>query len=735
MRLATRLVATLFACSPAAVAQLPAINAVVSQATLAPPVAPGMPVAVNGSNLAGSGFVDCPGPRVPLTCGSVSVTVNNQVVPVRSAHQYQVVTYVPVDQAPGPVNVVVKNHQGVSSAPFTVTVEQYAPGIQRLSDPSGSLLGMFSDTAMRAISRASPASPGQELTAYVVGLGPTQPVIPTGEQGTAPVTTQPRLWIGTREVPVLSAGLGCGLICDPGNYLVRFALPPDTQSGDQPVSIEVSGKRSTTVTLVVGPPSSGPVVGYLQSVLDNRVRTLAPGMVADVVGGGFMQLPGGVGQCSSDPSFWPAKCQGVTVTINGRAAAIRSLTPNYVTIQIPFEVAAGPATLIVERTMDSQTLRSAPFNFTLETLSPTLPATPVSPYPAVIIQNSGGIASPTNPMLPGDNLFLYADGLGQTNPPLVTGFTLTLPARTLLTPAITVGGKALTNIVAEVLPGMIGQYRISATVPSGLGTGDLPIVLEIGGKKSQAGLMVPVASDPVIAAVTNAASSAVGIVSGSWVSIYGRNLSATRREWTEDDFVYDWLPTELSGVTVSINGAPAAVGFISPTQLNVIAPDGLATGPAEVIVSGPLGWQKSTAMVKAYSPGLFPLGVPPGTFLLATHTDYSYVARPGQFPPNVSVRPAKPGETIVFYGTGFGPTDPQVPSYRRFSGAAPLAGGAQVRMQVGTAQAQVTYAGLVGNGLYQLNVVVPDLPDGDHEVIVSMGTETSPRGRLIPVQR
>jgi len=101
----------------------------------------------------------------------------------------------------------------------------------------------------------------------------------------------------------------------------------------------------------------------------------------------------------------------------------------------------------------------------------------------------------------------------------------------------------------------------------------------------------------------------------------------------------------------------------------------------------------------------------------------------------VPARPAQPGETIVFYGTGLGRTDPQVPYYHRFNGSAPLAGSVPVRVQIGPAAAQVTYSGLVGSGLDQLNVVVPDLPDGDYEVIVLMGAEASPRGQYIPVRR
>ena len=734
MRLAALLLAIPIAYSIPADAQAPVISGVVSQATFASPVSPGMPVLVNGTNLAG-GIAECPGPKVPMTCGSVSVTVNNRAVPVRSAYPPQVIAYIPVDQAAGSVSVVVKNHQGVNSAPFMVTVDQYAPGIQKLSDASGSVLGFFSDVSQRAINRANPASPGQELMVYAVGLGPTVPPIPTGEIGTAPVVTMPTLWVGSRPVPALSAGFRCGTICEPGVYLVVFLLPPDTTSGDQPVSIEVAGRRSSTATLVVGLPTSGPAAGYLQSVLDSGVRTVSPGTVANVVGGGFLAVPGPGGPCTMDPSYWPTTCQGVTVTINGRQAAIQMVTSNFITIQIPFEVSPGPATLTVERTVGSQTLKSTPLGFTLDTLSPTLPVNPPNQYAGIIIQNTGGVSNAANPLLPGDTVFIYAGGLGQTNPPMVTGFSLIQSARTVLTPSVTVGGKPLESIVAEAPPGSIGQYRVTAKVPAGLGTGDLPIVLEIGGKKSQAGLLVPVANGPVIAAVTNSASGARDIVGGSWVSIYGRNLSATSREWTEDDFRNDWLPTELDSVNVAINSTKAAVAFVSPTQLNVLAPGDLPPGPVDLTVQSSQGWQKATVNVKAYAPGLFTLSVPPGIYLVAQHTDWSYVARPGQLSPNTAVRPAQPGETIVFYGTGFGPTNPQISIYHRFSGSAPLSSSVPVRVQIGSAQAQVNYAGLVGNGLYQMNVVVPDLPDGDQEVVVSMGAEASPRGRYIPVQR
>jgi len=525
------------------------------------------------------------------------------------------------------------------------------------------------------------------------------------------------------------------LICDPGNYLVRFLLPSDTASGDVQVSVEISGKRSPAATLVVGALTSVPAVGYLQSLFDSSSRAMSPGMVANVVGGGFMRQPSGGGPCQVDPSYWLTNCLGLTVTINGSAVPIQFATPNFITIQIPYELSPGAATLTVERTSEGATVKSSPFSFTLDAYSPTLPVNPPSMYAGVIIQNSGGPASVTNPLLPGDTIYVFAAGLGQTIPPMASGFSQLQAARTAVTPTLTIGGKALSGITSEAMAGSIGQYRVTATVPDGLGTGDRPIVLEIGGKKSQAGLLVPVAQDPVIAAVTNAASSTLDIVSGSWVSIYGRNLSAATRTWNESDIIYDWLPTELEKVNVAIDNVPAVVAFVSPTQLNVLAPDNLPSGRVELTVSSPMGWQKTFVNVKPYSPGLFTLPVPPGIYLAALHTDWAYVASSGQLAPNIPARPAAPGETIVFYGTGFGPTDPQAPAYHRFTGAAALSGTPPVRVQIGSIQAQVSFTGLIGNGLYQLNVVVPNVPDGDHEVVVTMGSEASPRGRYIPVRR
>src|SRR5579863_7167658 len=77
---------------------------------------------------------------------------------------------------------------------------------------------------------------------------------------------------------------------------------------------------------------------------------------------------------------------------------------------------------------------------------------------------------------------------------------------------------------------------------------------------------------PTITGVSNNASGASSIESGSWVSIYGSGLSATTRSWQASDFSGNNLPTTLDNVSVLINGKKAAISYISPGMLNVQAP-------------------------------------------------------------------------------------------------------------------------------------------------------------------
>ncbi len=86
----------------------------------------------------------------------------------------------------------------------------------------------------------------------------------------------------------------------------------------------------------------------------------------------------------------------------------------------------------------------------------------------------------------------------------------------------------------------------------------------------------------------------------------------------------------------------------------------------------------------------------------------------------VSASPARPGEIVLLYATGFGPTTPDLPSGQVITAPAPLAN--PVTVWIGGRLAEVQWAGISAPGLWQLNVTVPvGLPDGDHAVVAEVG--------------
>jgi uncharacterized protein (TIGR03437 family) len=234
-----------------------------------------------------------------------------------------------------------------------------------------------------------------------------------------------------------------------------------------------------------------------------------------------------------------------------------------------------------------------------------------------------------------------------------------------------------------------------------------------------------------ITAVSNGASFQSGFASATWVSILGTNLSQITRTWQNSDFVNGLLPTSLSGVSVAINGLAAYVSYVSPTQINAMAPDDTTVGAVQVQVTTAQGKSNSfTAQKQQLAPAFFTMA---GSYVAALHAaDYGYVGKLGLIA-GVTTTPAKPGETILIYGTGFGPTSPPLPCAQLVTTPADLANSVQIT--IGGVAAPVSYSGLVGPGLYQFNVTVPNVPNGDAAVVAQIAGAQTQAGALITIQQ
>lgn len=256
----------------------------------------------------------------------------------------------------------------------------------------------------------------------------------------------------------------------------------------------------------------------------------------------------------------------------------------------------------------------------------------------------------------------------------------------------------------------------------------IPVVLQVG-----SGL-------PSISAngVVNAASFAPGLARGSWASIFGLRLAPDTpvegRQWEARDFVDNKLPTSLDGVSVTIGGAPAAVYFIRYDQINVQIPTGIGVGSdiPIVVTTSEGASQPYPATISDFAPAFFWNQANDTRYVAAQHADYTYVGPPGLFP-GANFHPALPGEVILLYGTGFGPTDPPVPSGIIVTQAARISQPVTVRIGGLPAPAG---GYLSGAGLYQLNVTVPaGLAAGDHPVVAEVAGQQTQQDVRITIGR
>jgi uncharacterized protein (TIGR03437 family) len=236
---------------------------------------------------------------------------------------------------------------------------------------------------------------------------------------------------------------------------------------------------------------------------------------------------------------------------------------------------------------------------------------------------------------------------------------------------------------------------------------------------------------PTLTLVANAEGGVATIAPNSWVEIKGSNLAPAgdSRIWQSPDFVMNHLPTALDGVSVAVNGVPAYVYYISPTQVNILTPPNAISGSVPVQVSSN-GVVSASFMVQAQaeSPSLFIFGS--GPYIAATHANGSYIGPTSLYPGLTT--PAQPGETIVMYANGFGSTSTPV-----VSGSETQSGTLSPMpvITIGGVAATVTFAGLVAPGEFQFNVVVPpSLANGDQPTIAMYNGLTTQAGTLVTVQ-
>jgi uncharacterized protein (TIGR03437 family) len=174
------------------------------------------------------------------------------------------------------------------------------------------------------------------------------------------------------------------------------------------------------------------------------------------------------------------------------------------------------------------------------------------------------------------------------------------------------------------------------------------------------------------------------------------------------------------------------VFYVSPKQIDVLSPSGLQPGPVQVqVTNNGLPSAYAAVQLQMFAPAFFLFG---GKYVAATHSDNVSLVGPTTLFPNGAATPAQPGETIVIYGTGFGPTNPPVADGKIVSAASAIAN--PVTIWIDNVQAQIVSSVLSGAGLYQFNVVVPPAAqNGDLLITAQVGGFSSPGSVYVTVLR
>ena len=248
---------------------------------------------------------------------------------------------------------------------------------------------------------------------------------------------------------------------------------------------------------------------------------------------------------------------------------------------------------------------------------------------------------------------------------------------------------------------------------------------------------------PSAIAKVNTSWGGTDIAQNTFIEVKGTDLvpattPAAGVIWSNaPDFASGRMPTNLDGVSVTVNGKPAFVYFYcsaatstvcAADQIDVLTPLDDAIGPVQVVVtSGNTVSTSFTANMKAVVPTflLFNASGP----VVATHADYSLLGAATLYPG--ATTPAKPGEGVIIYAIGFGlPVNPLTNGSSSQSGSLPSTPVCRVGGQPAGA-----ISTLIAPGLYQLNLTVPaSAKSGDNPISCTYSGATTQSGAFISVQ-
>jgi len=309
---------------------------------------------------------------------------------------------------------------------------------------------------------------------------------------------------------------------------------------------------------------------------------------------------------------------------------------------------------------------------------------------------------------------------------LTAGTTLTVSNAGSSAAFLTASVSSPGTLLLTATPGSLaaGLYTSTVTITSNAANNAL-VAIPVEFTVAPAGL--PSIS---MGGIVNAATGAQEAVSqGDIASIYGTQFAALGTSAVNSSTP---LATTLGSTQVLVNNVPVPLYYVSPGQINFQVPYGTPANQlasVQVVSNGNAGNLRSLSVNASAPRLLYFVSFISGTYgVIVNGSDGSLTLPTGTNVPGFATHPAKPGDTIVIYGIGFGQTTPAATEGMAAPSTAPLESLSNVKATFGGGFGGIpvtvtpAFSGLTPTavGLYQVNVVVPPTPPFGSAVPVTL---------------
>jgi uncharacterized protein (TIGR03437 family) len=217
-----------------------------------------------------------------------------------------------------------------------------------------------------------------------------------------------------------------------------------------------------------------PRIERVVNAADNS-ENIAPGSLISIFGSQLSPTAESI----ADPALADALGEAC-LSINGSLSPVVFSSSNQISAQVPWN-AGGVASLVLRTSGGAsdifrvRIIPNAPGIFRSGTAGPD------TGIATIVRAANNELVTVSNPVRRGDDLIIYATGLGRTNPEVPVGSPAPFEplAQTLDTPKITLGGIALPVSFSGLTPGLVGVYQVNVLIPRSVPTGfDIPLRIE-----------------------------------------------------------------------------------------------------------------------------------------------------------------------------------------------------------------------------------------------------------------